>query len=114
MTTGSLLGEYVHEPITDDSELLWKIQDVFLEIQRTVLDAGGTIRQFILDDKGDPLQLTSFISLKPLRPRLHCRLWYASTGRRHTQERSLLHENPPMADTPRRGAFHWDHYRQVI
>ncbi|PRP89777.1 hypothetical protein PROFUN_00119 [Planoprotostelium fungivorum] len=52
MTTDSLLGEYVHEPITDDSELLGKIQDVFLEIQRTVLDAGGTIRQFILDDKG--------------------------------------------------------------
>jgi hypothetical protein len=39
--------------LTDDSELLSKIQDVFFEIQRTVGEAGGMIRQFILDDKGD-------------------------------------------------------------
>jgi len=52
VTSGSLLGEYTQEPITDDSELLWKIQDVFLEIQKNVFEAGGTIRQFILDDKG--------------------------------------------------------------
>ncbi|PRP83067.1 hypothetical protein PROFUN_09663 [Planoprotostelium fungivorum] len=53
--SGSLLLESfseLHEEDTPPPQLLDNIQSIFVDIQKKVFDLGGTIRQFLLDDKG--------------------------------------------------------------